>query len=167
MSVTQTIAEKSAGADNRGIGLIETLLALGLSIIIVTSMVSLAIFTLRASLENKLLLSGTQIANQEIELIRAYRDSRAWDTFTAAVSPPGLNCFNSDCHMNNSGTLSVAGGALVINQGSNEEITKSFRLTDVNNDMSLIRVAVTVSWTLGSSTKYTHSYTELSDWRSL
>ncbi|OGC47614.1 hypothetical protein A2886_02395 [candidate division WWE3 bacterium RIFCSPHIGHO2_01_FULL_42_13] len=154
-------------SNERGIGLIETLLALGISIIIVTSMVSLAIFTLRASLENKLLLSGTQISNQEIELVRAYRDSRAWATFVADVSSPGIDCFDSDCHMDNSAALSVESGAFIINEGSNEEITKSFRLTDINDDMSLVRVTVTVSWTIGSNTKYAHSYTELSDWRSL
>ncbi len=154
-------------SNEHGIGLIETLLALGISIIIVTSMVSLAIFTLRASLENKLLLSGTQVSNQEIELVRAYRDSRAWATFVADVSSPGIDCFGADCHMDSSGALGVESGVFVINEGSNEEITKSFRLSDINGDMSLIRVTVTVSWTVGSNTKYAHSYTELSDWRGL
>ena len=154
--------------DERGIGLIETLLALGVAVIIVTSMVSLAIFTLRASLQNKLLLSGTQLASQEVELVRAYRDGRTWTEFLADVDGTnGIDCFASSCYMSNAGTLNVASGELILAEGTTEETRKSFGLIDVNGDKSLIRVAVTVSWTIGSDTRFAHNYTELSDWRGL
>lgn len=160
MSVVKKINQK-------GIGLIETLLALAVSIIIVTSMVSLAIFTLRASLQNKLLLAGTQLANQEIELVRALRDTTPWEDFIDQIDgTSGAICIGAgnECHMSSSG-LTVEAGEQVINGGTTEEITKSFVLTDINGDQSLIRVSVTVSWQIGSDVKYAHNYTELSDWR--
>lgn len=152
--------------NQKGIGLIETILAIGISIIIVTSMVSLSLFTLRSSLQNKLLLSGTQLANQEIELVRAYRDSYTWDLFIDAVGPTGSNCFVSNCYMSSgSGTISVSSGQQTIGSGT-ETLTKSFRLTDMSGgSYSLVRVTVTVSWTIGTDVKYAHNYTELSDWR--
>jgi hypothetical protein len=153
--------------NQNGIGLVETLLALGVSIIIVTSMVSLAIFTLRASLQNKLLLAGTQFANQEIELVRAFRDTNTWEDFVDEIDGTnGLNCFTGDCHMSSAGVLTVVDGVQVINGGTTEEIRKSFKLTDINGDQTLIRIAVTVSWQIGADVKYAHNYTELSDWRS-
>ncbi|MBT6401317.1 hypothetical protein HN803_00215 [candidate division WWE3 bacterium] len=153
--------------NEKGLGLIETLLALGVAIIIVTSMVSLAIFTLRSSLQNKLLITGTQLANQEVELVRAYRDSHSWVDFIDEIDGSvSANCFVSDCYMDNVGVLTIESGEQVINAGSTEEIRKSFRLVDINGDQSLVRVAVTVSWQLGSDVKFAHNYTELSDWRS-
>ena len=153
--------------NQKGIGLIETLLALGVAIIIITSMVSLAIFTVRASLQNKLLLSGTQLANQEIELVRAFRDSNTWEDFIDELDGTnGLNCFTGDCHMTNTGILSVNAGEQILNGGTVEEIKKKFMLTDINGDQTLIRIAVTVSWQIGTDVKYAHNYTELSDWRS-
>ena len=153
--------------NQKGIGLIETLLALGVSIIIVTAMVSLAIFTVRASLQNKLLLTGTQLANQEIELVRAFRDSTSWEEFIDELDgTTGINCFTGDCYMTNTGVLVVNAGEQLINGGTVEEISKKFRLTDINGDQTLIRVAVTVGWQIGADAKYAHNYTELSGWRS-
>lgn len=152
--------------DQKGLGLIETLLALAVSIIIVTSMVSLAIFTLRASLQNKLLLSGTQQANQEIELVRAFRDGNTWQEFIDEIENSG--CFgDAGCHMDSSGaSLIIKSGERTLKPNTTEELKKSFRTIDINGDKSLIRVAVTVGWTIGQDAKYAHNYTELSNWRS-
>ena len=154
--------------NQKGLGLIETLIALGVSIIIVTSMVSLAIFTLRASLQNKLLLTGTQQANQEIELVRAFRDGNTWQDFIDEIDGSvSANCFSGDCYMDSSGApLTIRSGEKVLDAGTTEEIRKSFRTVDVNGDQTLIRVAVTVGWTIGQDAKYAHNYTELSNWRS-
>lgn len=149
--------------NQKGIGLVETMLALGIGVIIITSMVSLSIFTLRSSLQNKLALEGSQLANQEIEQIRAFRDSQIWDEFLAAVDGTnGIDCFNTDCHM----LGQPVSGAAVSAQGTPEEISRSFRLSDQSGgDNAILRVAVTVSWRIGSDTKFAHSYTELSNWR--
>lgn len=74
--------------NQKGIGLIEVIAALGIATIVITALVSMAIFTLRSSLESKLLLESTKQANVEIELIRALRDKSAfWD------DPDGLDGF--------------------------------------------------------------------------
>jgi len=158
---------KFKALDQRGIGLVETMLALGIGIIIITSMVSLAIFTLRSSLQNRLNLEGTQYANQEIEQIRAFRDARAWSEFIQEVDGSvGPDCFTSQCHMGNAAVPTVLSGEQVINEDTPEEVHKSFMLTDQSSgEFSLIRVAVTVSWNVGSDTRYAHSYTEMSNWR--
>ncbi len=151
--------------NQKGIGLIETLLALGIGIIIITALVSLAIFTLRSSLQNKLLLSGTQHANQEIELVRAYRDSNAWQDFIDDAN--AQNCFTSSCYMDSgASSLAITSGEKILDAGTLEEIRKSFTLTSLDspND-TLIKVNVKVTWRIGSEDKATYNYTELSNWR--
>jgi hypothetical protein len=153
-----------------GIGLIETLLALGVGIIVITAMVSLAVFTLRASIQNKLTLAGTQLANQEIELIRAFRDSQSWSEFIEDIDgTTGTDCFVDEnpggpCYMVG---LNMVPGELIIDEGKPTELKKSFTITDQDppGDESLVRVAVSVTWKIGSDTKSTHNYTELSNWR--
>ena len=151
-----------------GIGLIETLLALGVGIIIITAMVSLSIFTLRASLQNKLQISGTQLASQEIELVRALRDSKdTWKDFTDAVDGTvGPDCFNNDCYMANAATPTVSSGKGKIAPDTAEEVVKSFRITDQSGgSKTLLRVNVSITWKVGTDQKSAHTYTELSDWR--
>jgi Tfp pilus assembly protein PilV len=154
--------------NQRGIGLVETMLALGIGLIIITSMVSLSIFTLRASLQNKLAFNGTQSVNQQVELVRAYRDSLdTWGEFVQSLDGTlGLNCFTSDCHMNESGVLTVLSGQLVSFSGTPEEMRKSFRVSDQSGGAkTLLRISATASWRVGAATKYANNYTELSDWR--
>jgi len=155
-------------SNEAGIGLVETMLALGIGLIIITSMVSLAIFTLRSSIQNKLALTGTQAVNQQIELVRAYRDSiEDWTEFVAEIDGTnGPNCFTTDCHMTETGTLSVVSGQKITAAGTAEELRKSFRVSDQSGGArTLLRISVTASWRVGVNTKYAHNYTELSSWR--
>ncbi len=154
--------------NQKGIGLVETLLALGVAVIIITSMVSLSIFTLRASLQNKLQITGTQLASQEIELVRALRDSMGtWEQFTDEVDgTTGPDCFANDCHMANAATPTVYSGKGILNEDTAEEIIKSFRITDQSSgNKTLLRVNVSITWKVGTDEKAAHTYTELSDWR--
>src|SRR5690606_10904067 len=138
--------------DERGIGLVETMLALGIGVIIITSMVSLAIFTMRTSLQNKLNLEGTQLANQEIERVRAFRDSRTWATFLADIDGSnGIDCFATDCHMVEGSSPTVGAGVYVIGQGTPQELRRSFRITDQSGGQdALLRISVTVNWRVGA-----------------
>lgn len=154
--------------NQKGIGLVETLLALGVGVIIITSMVSLSIFTLRASLQNKLQITGTQLASQEIELVRALRDSMdTWEQFTDEIDgTTGPDCFANDCYMANAATPTVSSGKSIINEDTAEELTKSFRVTDQSGgNKTLLRVNVSVVWKVGTDVKSAYTYTELSDWR--
>lgn len=149
--------------NDSGIGLVETLLALGIGVIVITSLVSLAIFTVRASLQSNLGIEGSQLANQEIELIRAYRDSNPWATFTDALSANGCYGAGSTCRMDS--VTVISSGVKTVGTGA-KQIEVSFYAVDLNGDQSVIRIAVTASWMIGSETKYAYNYTDLTNWRS-
>ncbi|MFZ5425211.1 MAG: type IV pilus modification PilV family protein [Patescibacteria group bacterium] len=152
--------------NENGIGLIETLVALGISLIVITSLVSLSVFTLRTSTQSKLLLQSSKLVNEEIELARAFRDSTDWATFTATMG----NCDSSNCYITTSSGIGVSSGTETIGSGA-DQITRFFTTSDpINGDGvdasdNLVRIAVTVSWRVGTDVKYAHSYTELSNWR--
>jgi len=161
--------------DEEGIGLVEVIFALGVSILVITSLVSLALFTLRSSLQSKLLLQGTKYANQELELVRAYRDTA-----------PIWNSFIDDIRSCNSCSIDVAGmtvnaapkcfsGGSVVSCGvSNaDKVTVEFqaRNTDgsvigAGNYPDVIRVSVTTSWEVGGDSRAVYNNTEFSNWRS-
>lgn len=150
-----------------GVGLVEVIAALGISIIVITSMVSLAVFTLRSSLQSKLLLQGTKLANEELERVRAYRDTRAWTDFVTDLS----SCTgNAKCSINNSLVLATSDD--VINLGTLEELHRYFRVSDqIDGDGTIeatdtvLRISVVTTWTIAGQTKSTYVYTDLSSWR--
>lgn len=151
--------------NQRGIGLVETLAALGITMIILTSLVSLALFTLRVSLNSKLLLQGTKLASQEIELVRAARDNAvSWSGFINDIRNV-KGCNSNQCYMTDS--LQVVTGQFETNPGNPDNITRSFTIEDRSGDWSIIRVRVTVSWEVGGMVKHSYNYTDLSNWREL
>lgn len=145
---------------SQGIALVEVIAALGIAVVVITALVSLSIFTLRSALRGKLMLEGTKIANRELELVRAYRDTNTWNNFIAGVG----SCVSSDCSMDLSGTL-VNNSSTV--QGSGvEKITRSFRVVFIPSDTpNTVRVSVTVTWNIGSDVKGAYLYTDLTNWR--
>lgn len=153
-----------------GLGLVEVIASLGLAVIVITALVSLSIFTLRSSNKGKLLLRGTKIANQEIELVRAMRDSLTWTDFINSVS--GCNS-SSPCHI----TINESGNTYQIVSGAGSEgsgptlLQYQFVTSDpINGDAvdtgdNVVRVDVNVSWDVGGDTQNTHIYTDISNWR--
>jgi hypothetical protein len=154
-----------------GVGIVEVIAALGLSIIVLTSLVSLSLFTVRSSLQSKLLLEGTKLANKQLELVRAARDSATYwengsDGFLNQVIPcvPG-----SPCHMDSS-TLLVDGSSDIIDPGTAEEIEILFTASDPNDGGNLVttdeevRISVIVRWTVAGDNKYARLYTDLTNW---
>jgi len=160
MKKTQSIIK-----NEKGIGIVEVIAALGLSIIVLTSLVSLSLFTIRSSLHSKLLLEGTKLANREIELVRAFRDASAeWENGTDGFLDEMINCTNG-CHMSG---LSVGAGADVMGAGP-EQITRSFEATRVDGNAlqsgdEEVRISVEVEWDVGTDTKYARLYTDLTNW---
>jgi len=158
--------------NENGVGLVEVIAALGLSIIVLTSLVSLSLFTVRSSLQSKLMLEGTKLANRQLELVRAFRDSSdIWydgssDSFLGDIIPcvPG-----SPCHMD-AGTLSVDGSSDVIDAGTAEEIEVFFTASDPDDSGNLdiadeeVRISVIVRWNVAGDNKYARLYTDLTNW---
>ena len=154
--------------NQKGIGLVEVIAALGVAIVVITALVSLAIFTLRSSLQSKLLLEATKQANRELELVRAYRDiSGNWATFRSAID----DCYAlSHCSMTLDGATvqlqeNVSGSGL-------ETITRYFVASNIDGSQlsgteEEVRIAVTVYWNVGGEIQETHVYTDLTNWRGL
>jgi Tfp pilus assembly protein PilV len=152
--------------NQKGIGLVEVIAALGISFVVITSLVSLSIYTLRTSQNSKLLLKGTQKAQQEIELVRAYRDSvGSWETgfITTMIAE---DCV-SECHMETIPLAPSSGGI------DEDELTWYFTATDPSDGGELqltdqvARISVFVEWTVGTQTKSTRIYTDLTNWEDL
>ena len=151
----------------KGIALVEVIVALGISLMVITSLVSLSIFTLRTSTQSKLLLEGTKTANSEMELIRAYRDtSVSWEAFVNDTKACNTGCSIDRTNQ----TIDYA--SAVQNAGTLEEITRVFYVTtpaggELLNDDQVARITVTISWRVGAQTKSTSVYTDLTNWRGL
>ena len=170
--------------NEEGIGIVEVIAALGLSAVVLTSLVSLSLFTVRSSLQSKLLLEGTKLANKEIELVRAYRDgSTCWkgdssgfcEDSTTGFLDTMMNCDNPGDNQVCSITEMSGGGLYIledeqiIEPDTPEEITKSFSTTQLDGDPlqdtdEAIRVSVEVKWTVGGEDKYARLYTDLTNW---
>ncbi|HLB51965.1 hypothetical protein A3F07_03275 [candidate division WWE3 bacterium RIFCSPHIGHO2_12_FULL_38_15] len=155
----------------KGIGLVEVILALGISIVVITSLVSLSVFTLRNSLQSKLLLRGSKLANEELERVRAYRDnSPTWAQFVGGLLT--ANCTTS-CYLTSA--LTPASGEEQTNPNfatrPAENLYRSITISDpVNLDVvtttdNVIRISVTARWEIGGVIKRTNVYTDLSNWR--
>ncbi len=141
---------------NKGIGLIEVILSLGIAIVVITSLVSLAVFTLRASQQSKFLLESSKLAAEEIELVRAYKDSVPWATFIASMT-----ACSSACHIDDSGTpLTVSSGDETIDGF----MDRSFSAAQAGSDQ-IYTITSTISWTFGTTTKTTVLVSQVSNWK--
>lgn len=173
---------KFKSINEKGLGLLETIAALGLAVVVITSLVSLSVYTLRTSNKGKLLLNASKIANEQVELIRAFRDSISWTEFVEGINGTGgtPDCVNGFCHMEIDGSygLSVQAGSDytedslgVSTQGTPLETEYSFSVSDpINGDGvsatdDVVRIEVLVEWRVGSETKSTRIYTDVSSWR--
>jgi len=150
--------------NRKGIGLLEVIAALGITAVVLTSLVSLSVFVLRSSLRGKLLLEGTKISNREIELVRAYRDQPevSWQAFVGSLS--GHNCGSVHCHMSPNGT-EILSELVIRDGGTPQEISYGFLYEDLLGAGEIIRISVEVSWKDAGVTKSTRIYTDFTNWQ--
>jgi Tfp pilus assembly protein PilV len=158
-------------SSQQGLGLIETVLSIALAVIVITSLVSLSLFTLRSSTQNKLMLQSSKLADQQLELVRACRDASAsWADFRTTlgncIAVPGTECSivtaagGSQC-----GTANIYVTTARTTTGSGlEEVDHYFVLEDFNGNTDEIKVSVTVQWLIGDETKTAHTYSLITNW---
>lgn len=154
--------------NQNGIGLVEVIAALGITLMTVTALVSMALFTLRSSLNSKLTLEGSKIAARELELVRAYRDrSATWYDFTNGLISSGciVNPGTGSCHMDNSVIPPVPVTGAGTDTIDSETVTRLFTADIDAADPNIVYVSVTVSWVVSNTTHQTHLYTYLTNWR--
>lgn len=152
--------------NRRGIALVEVIAALGISVVVITSLVSLSLYSLRSSLQSKLQLQGTQLAKREMELLRAYRErsDSSWQIFINSIR----GCYgNSPCCINTQ-TLTVQSGTCSEGTGA-EVINRYFTISKISGGQAeetddMVRATVTASWTIGGEPKNTYLYTDFTNW---
>lgn len=161
-------AKKSHLKTSKGIALVEVIAALGIAVVVLTALVSLSLFTLRATLSNKLQLEGTKWATRESELIRAYRDQ---SDFTWAMFISNMTSCTSPCCINTeTDPISVQHTYCVASAGTPEEVIWSFTATNLTGGAltptdTTARFNIKATWIVGGVLKQTNLYTDLSNWR--
>lgn len=147
--------------NNKGIGLVEVILSLGIAVIVITSLVSLAVFTLRASQQSRYLLEGSKLASEEIELVRTLKDkSTSWSDFQSKIS----GCIGSGqrCHINSTGTNTSN-----VHETIDGFMDRYFYVVPVvgSNDQ-IYTITAVVEWRFGAGAdKRTVIVSEVSNWR--
>ena len=149
-----------------GIALVEVIASLGIAVLAITALVSLSISTLRTSLESKLLLEGSKVANKQMELVRAYRDSRSWEEFIIGVEVCDGDPYQS-CNLVGS---TLSGGSAASGTGS-EVVYFQFTATDTSGapisdpPPDVVRISVSTKWLIGDKVNGAYVYSDLSNWR--
>ena len=153
---------------NKGIGLIEVIAALGISVVVITALVSLSLFTMRTSLQSKMLMNSTKSANQQLELVRAYRDSHSWADFILAMR----NCDSAPatvCRISTSQVITAAAPVADAAFGPTTLdvyfVASNLSGGEVGEDDLSVRISVTAKWRVGSALKTTNMYTEFTNWQ--
>jgi len=153
--------------DEKGLGLVEVIVALGVSIIIITAMISLAIFTLKTTTQSKGLLESTRQANKQMERLRAYRDNYvatySWEDFyNLLMAAPNCSTSCSSgrvCYIDDSFEFQE-----VTDPSAGSIPTACFYATPVSGNSNVLNVVTVSPWKIGGETKSAYSYSRLSNW---
>lgn len=155
--------------NEKGIGLVEMIMALGVAVIVITAMVSLSVYTLRSSTQSELLFEGSKYANEYLERVRLKRDSETWATFInniRACTGTGVRP-STFCRIQADGSVTTNATETF---GANPAVTRTFTAVNTAGNQlattdTVARIRVEVSWSLGGNTRSTYVYTDLSNWR--
>ncbi len=162
----------------RGQGLVETLIAVAVAIIVVTALISLAVFALRNSRQSSYTSQATQISSNQLELLRSYRDLPAttWSIFTGLIAscdgtlpascsatiPIGDKCFFPSGSTTPTTASSTANIATL---PFSYYFVLSCTSAPCNSTGGTVRASVYVTWTVGGKTECIYNNTEYTNWR--
>jgi len=163
---------KAKSTTEQGQGLVETLIAVSVAIIVVTALISLAVFALRNSRQSSYVAQATQIAQNQLELIRTYRDTPAttWANF-ADMSVGGS--LISTCTFNTTERCNFSDDLDLDPQlnTSTSPFTYYFSLecvSGVNTCTSsggTVRAHVFVTWDVGGRQENIYNNSDYTNWR--
>ena len=157
-----------------GQGLVETLLAASVSIIVVTALVALWVFALRNSRQSTYIAQATQIAQAQLEYARSYRDSNTWSQFlTAFYNNNTSTCLTaSHCYfdMLTSGLFTTGAAGTNVSPFTYYIISSCpspspATCSDTSYNDDVIRITAIVSWSLGGKTERVYNTTDFTNWR--
>lgn len=146
--------KNSKHIDDKGIGLVEALIAITLAIILIVSLLTLTNFNIRNSLlvtENQ---DAINSANSLLENLRGIKDS----DFTAFASKVFSSCKTTSCTVS-SGTIVDA----VINL-DNQSPVSYFRVREISSQE--VEVNIVTEWKVGNQKFSSPISTVFSNWRS-
>lgn len=146
----------------KGQGLVETLLAVSVAIIVVTSLISLGVFALRNSRQASYTAQATQIAQRQLEYARAYRDvsTTTWATFDGLRTSCATACYFT--------------GVIAPTAGSDSTSVSPFTYSvkfycapsqTCSSTTGVIRADAVVTWTIGGKTQTIYNTTDFTNWR--
>ena len=144
-----------------GQSLVEVVVAVGLILTAVVALLALATSGLRGSGFGVTKARATKLANEELELVRAYRDSVGWSVFDDSGGGGVASCSDfAPCYMN-SNPLGVASGT----DTSAPPFTRYF-VTEPNAvGQSSYKIIVHVIWTDQSGSHDVTISSILTDWQ--
>ncbi|MBI4091267.1 hypothetical protein HY419_00780 [candidate division WWE3 bacterium] len=146
-----------------GQGLVETLLAVTVAVIIITALISLAVVALRNSRQATYTAQATRIAQSQIEYARAFRDISDWATFDQVLTgcPLSTPCHFLDVSGYTSGVKVVAPFSYKIYFICDPTMT----CDATNVDSHIIRAKAEVTWSLGGRSQTIYTDTDFTNWR--
>ncbi len=151
--------------EQKGIGLVEVIAALGISVVVITSLLSLTLFSLRTSLQSTLMMEGTKAANTQMELVRAYRDQTATDWAIFISTTSGCTPASGGCYIDiNANPLVVKTGSVTTTAGGTPgtPILTRFYASPIS---TAIQITVQSAWSVGGQNKETFVYTDFTNWQ--
>lgn len=146
----------------KGFALLEILLALSLSVIIVVSIVSLGIYTVRGLSDSRVYFEAGKIAQRELDRLKILREANGWTREDGKGFYDLVRSCSSSCYIKvNAGALEVVNGVGVqSNLGST--ISYYFQIREIN-DRSL-NYTVFANWVIRGVPKTYKIEGRLTNW---
>jgi len=145
-------------ASQRGVTLIESLVALGLAAIILTAIMAMVVTAVNTSTSSKTRTVATGYANEGSEVAREMRDAVDWQTFFAQYVSPGTVC--SICQVTSTSSLAASGVSVT-------PYTRTVTFSDASpagNPQSRVYVDVVVTWKDHNKDEKVELTSYLTDW---
>lgn len=89
--------QKPNSSGEQGQSLVELIVAVGLIVTAITALLSLSVISLRGTSFGVSKSRAIKWAGEEIELVRAYRDSLTWSAFASGATSGVSNCGGPAC----------------------------------------------------------------------
>ena len=137
----------------RGVSLIESVMTLGVMILLITGLVVGMTLSLRNAQASKARSLAIQYAQEALEIVRRERDT-SWITFAERGTTGG-----TEYCMDGNGTLTITGSCAPFTGSFSRKVT--FTLIDSGK----MDVVVTVFWVEGSGTKQVSLKTTYTRWK--
>jgi Tfp pilus assembly protein PilV len=141
--------------NNRGQTLIEVVTSLGLILIVVAALIGLGIVALKTSSSSRNRTVAAKLANEEMELVRSFRDST-----DSGKGFSNLTCAG-DCYIDSS--LNIVAGRDSSVTVAGVTFTRYFNLETISS--SKLKVTAKTEWPESGGTKSVSVSSYLTNWR--